>query len=364
MSAKVQNPSNKGILILSATFVSLLIFGLIFEGAVRVRQWVKYGTPTELHQFIIDSETGLRIPGPGANIGRIKVNSYGFRSPEIAVQKDRETIRLAFLGGSTTWCAEVSGNELTWPHLVWGNLHQSYPDLKFDYLNAAFPGYSTEESLIRLESNVKKFKPDVIIIYHGTNDLSYETRKLAKDQGIYVGKPEDPSWLGRVSLAWFLIEKNIALYFRQQSASQGDSSLSFDPNEISNNFEKRLFRLVRASKEIAPIVALATFSHKFKRSQSKEDQIQSASSAIFYMPYMTVEKLFKAFEEYNRVIREVAKRTKIILVEEENLIPGDALHFNDSVHFTDAGSKVMAQRVGNAIKGSAIFAEFLASKRH
>ena len=56
------------------------------------------------------------------------------------------------------------------------------------------------------------------------------------------------------------------------------------------------------SKSVAPIVALATFSNKFRREQTPEEQIAAANTAIYYMPYMNVEGLLRAFEEYNRVI--------------------------------------------------------------
>ena len=363
MSDKVPNPRKKWIFVISTAIVSLLMFGLIFEGAVRIRQWVKYGTPTALHDFTRDPKTGLRIPGPGTGIGRIQVNSHGFRSPEIPIQKDKGTIRIAFLGGSTTWCAEVSGNEMTWPHLVWTNLQQTYPDTKFDYLNAGIPGYTTEESLTRLKASVKKFKPDVIVIYHAVNDLSYDTRLLAENQGVFTGKLEDHSWLGKISLAWFLIEKNIDLYLRKQKAVRGNSSITFEARALSKVFEERLLNLVELSREVAPIVALATFSHKYRRSQPPEVQLQAAGSSLYYMPYMTVEKLFMALEEYNRVIREVAKIEKVILIKGENRIPGDDLHFSDSVHFADAGSEVMAQRVLEGLKGSVKFSKFLAENR-
>jgi len=45
------------------------------------------------------------------------------------------------------------------------------------------------------------------------------------------------------------------------------------------------------------------------------------------------------------VIRDVAKQTDVILIEDEFLIPGDDVHFRDTYHFADAGNQVMAERV-------------------
>jgi hypothetical protein len=92
-------------------------------------------------------------------------------------------------------------------------------------------------------------------------------------------------------------------------------------------------------------VAVATFAHKFHREQSHEEQLRAANISLYYMPSMTIEGLLKGFEEYNRVIREVAQETGAILIEGEHTSLGDDLHFNDSIHFKDAGALLIAQRV-------------------
>ncbi|GJL54347.1 MAG: hypothetical protein NPIRA02_14790 [Nitrospirales bacterium] len=356
MNDKSKRGKTKLTLIIAAALVSMLMLVAVLETAVRVRQWVKYGTATtSVQSFRVDEETGLRVPIPGSTTGRIQINSLGFRSPELQMPKPNGTVRLAFLGGSTTWCAEVSGNEMTWPHLVWKELQQSYPEITFDYLNAAVPGYSVGESLVTLEHRVKSLSPDVIVIYHATNDLSYITRKLARAQGIFSGRTEDTSWLAQWSLAWFLIKKNLELNERQQMAKTGKAQLVFQPQEIAREFSEQLEPLVQASRSVAPLVALATFSHKFRKEQTVEEQIQAMNTSIYYMPYMTPQGLLEAFDAYNGVIREIAQTQNILLIGGENRIPGDDQHFNDSVHFKDAGSQAMATRVMDALKNSPQF---------
>jgi hypothetical protein len=66
------------------------------------------------------------------------------------VPKPAGTVRIAFLGGSTTFCAEGSSNQATWPHLVWQALQTAHPNVRFDYLNASAPGYATAALLRNL----------------------------------------------------------------------------------------------------------------------------------------------------------------------------------------------------------------------
>ena len=101
----------------------LVLFVVIFlaaEGFVRYRSWVKHGSAGFRIEktYYLDENTGLRIPRPGYRTARLTINRFGFRSPEIEREKPADTYRIAFLGGSTTFNGEVSGNANTWPALV------------------------------------------------------------------------------------------------------------------------------------------------------------------------------------------------------------------------------------------------------
>ena len=92
---------------------------------------------------------------------------------------------------------------------------------------------------------------------------------------------------------------------------------------------------------------------------SPQEQRAACVSSLYYMPYMSVEGLMAAFEEMNRVIVAAAERNGAILIGGEETIPGDAQHFYDSVHFTDAGCRLMADRVVAAFEASPAFQELV-----
>jgi lysophospholipase L1-like esterase len=343
-------------------FLNLVVGLLLVEGIVRVRQWVKYGTwKSTAYNFKVDPVSGLTVPVPGQHTRKIWINSLGFRGPELVNPKPIRRIRLAFLGGSTTFCAEVSGDEVTWPHLVWKTFQDTWPYLEFDYINAGVPGYGIKSILRNLEYRIKPLQPDVIVIYEATNDLSKDTRELARKQGLFAGKVEDLSPFARWSTAWYLIEKNLQIRVRQMRAAQGIERLEFDPRTLSEGFYQRLRELIETSQKISPVVAVATFSHKVRREQSPEERLRASNTSLYYMPYMSVEGILEGFEEYNRVIREVAQEAGVTLVEGEYTIPGDDRHFNDSVHFKDPGSELMARRVVSALTHSETFKKLIES---
>jgi lysophospholipase L1-like esterase len=344
-------------------FGGLLVGLLVVEGAARLRQYFKYGTVrAQVSVWATDPVTGLTIPAPGGFAGGIRIDSRGFRNPELSSPKPEGTIRLAFLGASTTFCAECGPNEQTWPHLVCEAIARRFPGARFDYINAGVPGYTTEHSLVNFEGRVKPLEPDVVVIYHGTNDLSLDTRRLAQEQGVHEIQAEDHSWLARISVAWFLIEKNLTIKARQRNAADAASRLRFDPVGLSGGFRTRLDRLVSRVGEACPVVALATFSTHVRRDQPREKQLEACNTSLYYMPYMSIEGLLDGFDEYNRVIREVATRRKALLIGDEHAIPADATGFADSVHFSVAGSRIMAERVANALAESTALRELVRTR--
>lgn len=341
--------------IATVLLVLLLILLLLAETAVRVRSYLKTGMWWGVEQtFVVDEASGLRIPRPSLDTGVITINSAGFRGPEIAQTKPPGTIRLAFLGASTTYCAEVSGNEMAWPHLVTESLKARYPEHDFDFINGGTPGYSVDHSLENLNKRIARYAPDVIVIYHATNDLSFNSFQAALEAGVATQRADNEKfWLSRYSLLSHLVELSWKVR-RLQTTPAGDmKKLDADPQALAVPFAEDLAALVARAREVAPMVAIATFSVQYRREQPPEQQVRAASTSLYYMPYMTVEGLLDSFDAYNAVIRDVAHSAGILLIDGEQQIPGDAVHFNDSVHFKDAGSKAMAARVTDALTADA-----------
>lgn len=90
-------------------------------------------------------------------------NSYGGRGAE-PEQPKRRTRVLCF-GGSSTYCGDQP-DERTWPGYLQRELGDGY-----EVLNAALNCATSAETLINLELRWLDTEPDVVIVYHATNDL-------------------------------------------------------------------------------------------------------------------------------------------------------------------------------------------------
>ena len=328
---------------------------LCVEGVARIRQRIKFGTFGQVQEFATDPKSGLLIPVPGRDTGAIAINSLGFRGPEIEQPKPAGRVRIAFCGASTTYCAEASSNAAVWPARVCAELAAKFPSTSFDYVNAGVPGYTLDQTQLALELRLEPLDPDVIVFYEATNDLTRDTRELAQRQGVYTGHADEDSWLSRVSLAWYLVEKNLVLRRRQTAATNDVGRVSFDPRELSVRFRERLTEFASLAKSSAKVVALATFAIHARRTQSEVEQLRACDTSLYYMPYMTPALLLDGFDEYNRVIREVARATATLLIETADAVPGDDAHFADSVHFKDAGCSALAARIAAGLSAAPEF---------
>ncbi len=337
--------------------VLVLVLGFAFvllvaEAGVRLRQWIRTGTAQSFTEMYRTEEAiGLRVLNPGFRSRAITINSTGFRGPEIATPKPRGVIRVAFLGASTTFCAEVSSDAAVWPSIVIERLRQAYPQARFDFVNGGVPGYTVAASRKNLKHRVAALEPDIIIVYEATNDLSGEVRYRAVQAGIPgAAEAGRQSWLERHSLLWELVVKNLRVLEAQRDVGAGHAQrLSVDAKELGIWFEPELGALLREAKSTGALVAVATFATRLRADQTVEAQRDAAISARVYMPFMSIDGLVAGYRRYNDIIRQAAAREGALLIEGEERIPGDAAHFVDSVHFSDAGSLAMAERVFAAL---------------
>jgi lysophospholipase L1-like esterase len=339
-----------------------LVLVLVAEVGFRIRALLRYGQVWSVEQtYAYDEATGLRIPMPGGRFGPISINSLGFRGPEITQKKPPGRLRIAFLGGSTTYCAEVSSNEMTWPHLVWKALHDHWPGLDLDYINAGVPGYTTESLLRAVERRVARLEPDIIVIYEATNDFHMNIHQLAIDQGISSIEPfergrNDIGWLARHSFLARLIRANLRFALVRGLATGNSGKMKLDTARLDAEFRRNYTNLVEASAKIAKVVVTVTFASRLRDQHSPTEQIQSAP------PYTTIDDIITGLAHYNQVIREIANVQQTLLVGGEETIPPDRLHYADDVHFTDAGSIAMAHRVVEALISSADVQAMVESK--
>ena len=333
--------------------VIIVVALLVAEVGVRARAWFRYGTLTPRvadDLTIFDPLIGAPRPRPGyhlkSNKISIDINSLGFRGDEITKEKPRGTVRIACLGASTTFCTEVSNNHATWPYRLQEALQRHYPGVRIEVVNAGVSGYVAASSVKNLQYRVLPVNPDLVIYYEATNDLWFDTKQLARREGLIEQREgflsESANVLSQHSLLFDLFFQNWTV-FRSRSGSQ-TRKLASIPRDLPNRFIGELDKMNRMLEANDVKFLMSTFLVKYRRGQDRATQVANANVGFYYMPWMTMDDLLDGMDYYNDAILRYARAHGMAAVDDRDAIPADDDHYADFVHMTDQGCVRMAER--------------------
>ncbi len=102
---------------------------------------------------------------------RLTTNRKGYRGKVYPVGRNPGTLRVACLGDSSTYGWGLGPGE-SYPAAIERTLAWKFPDGRFEILNFGVPGYNTFQGRVLLEREVLAYRPDIIVIAYGANDLS------------------------------------------------------------------------------------------------------------------------------------------------------------------------------------------------
>ena len=334
-------------------FSAVLVLGalLLCEAALRVRAYIRYGTlgmSVRDPMIHFDEAADLFVPTPGYRIQgnqvNISINSLGFRGDEFTREKPHNTVRIAVLGASTTFNAEVSSNHATWPHRLQETLRAAHPGLGIEVINASLGGYVSSDNLKSLRHRVLPLEPDLVIYYEANNEIVRDTRELAMQQGLIAdgGRPPRIVELARYSLMFDLAYKNLAILVRGRSES--GRKMDNVPTELPRRFIQTLDEMRQELDRKGIPFMVSTFIVKYRRDQERSLQIANADVAFYYMPWMSIDGLLSAMDVYNQAILDFAASRRLHVVDDRYAIPPTAEYFTDCMHLADKGAEAMAAR--------------------
>lgn len=139
------------------------------------------GSNAHLFRFTDDTELGWE-PIPQAEYNHIRINSAGFRGPEYALQPANNTVRVAVIGDSETFCQSLE-EELTFTARLEYELNRKQHK-HFEVLNFGVPGYDTSQEAALLRKKVLRFHPDIVLLNYVFNDPAIENRAILLNSGL------------------------------------------------------------------------------------------------------------------------------------------------------------------------------------
>ena len=101
----------------------------------------------------------------------IQVNEFGFRGPEIIMEKPANTYRIFTIGGSSMYSADSLNDETISYHLQ-KKFNQYDLGVKIEVINAGINGAWSGTETAMIKDKLVEFEPDLLLVYDGWNDHS------------------------------------------------------------------------------------------------------------------------------------------------------------------------------------------------
>ena len=273
------------------------------------------------------------VLAPGAS-GRmfdttIRINSAGFRGPEIAPAKG-DRFRIVALGESQTFGPTLRDGERPWPEQL-QDLFAGACDRPVEVVNGGTEAYTLEDNIERMRRDVLPLKPDLVLSTHGMNGLY----ALGLRQ---VAEPNEPGVRPRasalVSRAVLGIERALHVWRTRNAVAAPVPPPLTDDALLKTRYADAYRKLIALGRQANAPVALATSSLAVDAASPRE--VKDFYGAVF----KPIDDIVAANAAHNRMVRLIGREQHVPVVEAIASLDGvwdDDLYL-DIVHFTERGN--------------------------
>ncbi len=108
---------------------------------------------------------------PNQHTSTFNINNYGFRGPDITLEKPEDTFRIFLVGSSTARGAGSTNDSTTISGFLQSFLKEDDLPIQIEVINAGINAYFSLWEMQLIENKLLEFNPDMIIAYTGFADL-------------------------------------------------------------------------------------------------------------------------------------------------------------------------------------------------
>lgn len=342
----------------------------MLELASRVEDRVSYGMPllsrVETSNDLVLRDTSGARGRPNAVFRRWKLDSLGFRGPEITTTPAPGVVRIVTTGASETFGLYETANK-EYPRQLEDSLKArvaaSCPGddaPKVEVVNAALPGMALPSLTNHLTRVVAPIRPSVVVVYPSPsfylNDRAPTVARSARtDTSLRAGKEYNLRFLDRVSAQLKTLAPAPVLTWTRKRATRFTLERYPDnwrytepPAERLRQFEDDLRATVGAVRAINAQPLLVTYVNATMRPGFDDPDLLVAWEYQFPRAPQQVIPAFHA--QAAERIAQVAADSGVALVDLARAFEGrwDGA-FADFVHFTNAGAATVASALASAL---------------
>lgn len=377
--SRVRSPERERLLRRLAVVLALLVVFGLAEIGLRIYARVSgYIPKVDLYSGPHYLLGNALIPNIGfeSRVASVHANSRGFRGKEFDVPKPGGVYRIFALGGSTTFgfYPATTSDATAYPAVLEDALNRGKPDPavnRYEVVNAGLPGYSLRTSLQNLAGRVLFFQPDMVVIYHLTNDLArygeedglnYPLLKQFVREGVAAGFFDHVmGWSYAFQELRFSIGTRLLGRFLADSGKdQTAAGPGWQPDQrYLDAFRRDLRNLVVLAKANGLRTVLSTqaiaFTEKTDFAALTEDERRMRfDQPMGFYAKVPAPHRYALFKRYNEIIREVARTEGAIFADVDAVVPKTPEYHWDYCHLTDKGSALQAETIYRAIRAAGI----------
>ena len=355
-------------------FVTMILYLLGFIATEGVLQWT-------LHKSL--AKASLRRQKKAANFDpflqfvpkpndkKLHINRWGFRGEDIERIKPSQTYRIFVVGGSTVYSDRVAF-ELSHARILEKQLRERYPTLSIEVQNAGTHWHTSQHSLMKILFNIQDFNPDMIIIYHAINDLyrsfsqkSFTLGPYQNDYSHYLGPmaPMMREYLKEHTGPRVLTLERVRTYFARdwfadfRDIPKDDSTSNLSEVSVNNwpslpAFERNMKNLALLVKSLEMELVMASQPYLYRRDLNKMELEKILFPATFCRigrSKADISSMIKGMEAFNDVSRRIADSHGVLFVDLERFVPKSLKYFQDDVHYTEEGNRIIGQNFAEQI---------------
>lgn len=360
----------KATLALFTTFVALVMFLLAGEVAVRYVERHRHSVPGIMpFLFYRHNRLDHALVHNMNYFGWASVNAQGFRGDRPTRKSADSAFRIMTVGGSTTFDSDVTRDDKAWPSRLEHYLNATPGSIPVEVVNAGVPGYHALDNLIRLQTELYRYHPDVILLYDGHNDLlgTLQSQRLHTnaDSGDRPGEivPESTirHWLTRHSLLYAKLAGRMkAIRFRAPGSNPAATPTAEEWTQAlehgAEHFRHDITSFVVLARSMGIQVILVENVHVTHPDSVMERNPLVVQEWLRTVPFAPPDVVFRGYQSYNETIRQVALEQSIATLPTTTFgLHGVPQFFpTDPIHFSDAGADSMARRTAEWLELSGV----------
>jgi hypothetical protein len=289
-------------------------------------------------------------------------NVFGLRGPEITLHKPLRTIRIAFVGASTTvdshnYAASYPEWAVHWLNRLAVTRHWN---AHFEVLNAGREGIGSSDIAAIVKEELVPLDPDLIVYMEGANQFGSATQMASTQRNLLAsGDPfhRVPLWARRYSAVARLIDRVFTVritmldepskpkYQLVWPTKNGESKIDVDDPNLPLDLptiRKDLDAIRAAAQPYGTEVGISSFlwlaEPGLRLSPYRHRYIfQQLNTVLWPLTYGDIQRL-TAYQ--NRFFRLYAESRGLHFIDLASQIPHDPDLFTDAIHMTESGVRL------------------------